>query len=106
MHCYNGSVLNIGLFQFSSQISVTLVSMLFTLALVNPIYQQRSMFLFTCFISFFSPSDCHISIVVNNQTLERSIITRIIGRSMSTPDFISWCNKLNNNKNGNDTIFI
>ena len=43
------------------------------------------MFLFTCFKVFFS-SDCHISIVVNNQTLERS---RIIGRSMSTPDFIS-----------------
>ena len=30
MHCYNVSVLNIGLFQFSSQISVTLVSILYT----------------------------------------------------------------------------
>ena len=43
MHCYNVSVLNIGLFQFSSQISVTLVSMLFTPPLVNPIYQQLSL---------------------------------------------------------------
>ena len=34
--------LNIGLFQFSSQISVTLVSVLFTPPLVNPIYQQLS----------------------------------------------------------------
>ena len=34
--------LNIGLFEFSSQISVTLVSMLFTPRLVNPIYQQLS----------------------------------------------------------------
>ena len=35
------------------------------------------MFLFTCFISFFSPQTViSISIVVNNQTLERS---RIIG---------------------------
>ena len=33
---------NIGLFQFSSQISVTLVSVLFTPALVNPIYQLLS----------------------------------------------------------------
>ena len=40
MHCYNVSVLNIGLFQFSSQISVTLVSMLFTPPLVNPIYHN------------------------------------------------------------------
>ena len=36
MHCYNVSVLNIGLFQFSS------VSVLFTPPLVNPIYQQLS----------------------------------------------------------------
>ena len=36
------SVLNIGLFQFSSQISVTLVSVLFTPPLANPIYQQLS----------------------------------------------------------------
>ena len=36
MYCYNVSVLNIGLFQFSSQISVTLVSVLFTPPLVNP----------------------------------------------------------------------
>ena len=42
MHCYNVSGLNIGLFQFSSQISVTSVSVLFTPALVNPIYQQLS----------------------------------------------------------------
>ena len=42
MYCYNVSVLNIGLFQFSSQISVTLVSVLFTPPLVNPIYQQLS----------------------------------------------------------------
>ena len=42
MHCYNVSVLNIGLFQFSNQISVSLVSMLFTPALVNPIYQLLS----------------------------------------------------------------
>ena len=41
MYCYNVSVLNIGLFQFSSQISVTLVSMLFTPPLVNPIYHIR-----------------------------------------------------------------
>ena len=33
---------NIGLFQFSSKISVTLVSVLFTPPLVNPIYQQLS----------------------------------------------------------------
>ena len=37
MRCYIVSVLNIGLFQFSSKISVTLVSMLFTPPLVNPI---------------------------------------------------------------------
>ena len=37
MYCYNVSVLNIGLFQFSSQISVTLVSVLFIPPLVNPI---------------------------------------------------------------------
>ena len=37
MYCYNISVLYIGLFQFSSQISVTLVSVLFTPPLVNPI---------------------------------------------------------------------
>ena len=37
MYRYNVSVLNIGLFQFSSQISVTLVSVLFTPLLVNPI---------------------------------------------------------------------
>ena len=42
MYCYNVSVLNIGLFQFSSQISVTLVSVLFTPPLVNPIYQHRA----------------------------------------------------------------
>ena len=42
MYCYNVSVLNIGLFQFSSQISVTLVSVHFTTPLVNPIYQQLS----------------------------------------------------------------
>ena len=34
--------LNIGLFQFSSKISVTLVSVLFTPPLVNPIYQKLS----------------------------------------------------------------
>ena len=34
--------LNIGVFQFSSQISVTLISMFFTPPLVNPIYQQLS----------------------------------------------------------------
>ena len=56
MHCYIVSVLNIGLFQFSSKISVALVSVLFTPPLVNPISQQLSrwrMFLFTCFISLF-----------------------------------------------------
>ena len=42
MYCYNVSVLDIGLFQFSSQIFVTLISMLFTPPLVNPIYQQLS----------------------------------------------------------------
>ena len=42
LYCYNVSVLNIGLFQFSSQVSVTLVSVLFTPPLVNPIYQQLS----------------------------------------------------------------
>ena len=36
MYCYNVSVLNIGLFQFPSQISVTRVSVLFTPPLVNP----------------------------------------------------------------------
>ena len=35
--------LNIGLFQFSSQISVTLVSVLFNPPLVNPIYQKRDL---------------------------------------------------------------
>ena len=43
--------LNIGLFQFYSKTSVTLVSMLFIPTFVNPIYQQLSrqrMFLFTC----------------------------------------------------------
>ena len=42
MYCYIVSVLNIGLFQISSQIFVTLVSVLFTPPLVNPIYQQLS----------------------------------------------------------------
>ena len=41
MYCYNVSVLNIGLFQFSSQNSVTLVSVLFTPPLVNPIYTNN-----------------------------------------------------------------
>ena len=44
MYCYNVSVLNIGLFQFSSQISVTLVSVLFTPPLVNPIFLVRECF--------------------------------------------------------------
>ena len=45
------------------------------------------MFLFTCSVhKFIFSSDVHISIVVNNQTLER---LRIIGRSTSTPEFIS-----------------
>ena len=42
-----------GLFQYSSQISVTLFSMLFTPPLVNPIHQQLTrsrMFLFTCYL--------------------------------------------------------
>ena len=42
MHCFNVNVLNIGLFQFPSQISVTLVSMHFTPPLVNPIYKHLS----------------------------------------------------------------
>ena len=42
MRCCIVSVLNIGLFQFSSQISVTLVSVLSTPPLVNPICQQLS----------------------------------------------------------------
>ena len=41
-HCNTVSELNIDLFQFSSKISVTLVFMLFTPPLVNPIYQQLS----------------------------------------------------------------
>ena len=76
MHCYNVSVLDIGLFQFSSQFSVTLVSVLCTPPLVNPIYIPTTFSLENVFIYlfhkfFFSPSDCHFSIVVNNQTLER-----------------------------------
>ena len=39
---YFVSVLNIGLFQFSSKISVTLVSVLFTPPMVNPIHKQLS----------------------------------------------------------------
>ena len=42
MRCYIVSVLNIGLFQFSSKISVPFVSVLFTPPLANPIYQQLS----------------------------------------------------------------
>ena len=67
MYCYNFSVLNIGLFQFSSQISVTLVSVLFTPPLVNPIYQQLSrMFLFTCFIRFFFCRSASLYVVTNS----------------------------------------
>ena len=42
MCCYIVSVRNIGLFQFSRKTSVTLVSMLFTPPLDNPINQQLS----------------------------------------------------------------
>ena len=40
MRCYFVSVLNIGIFLFSSKISVTLVFVLFAPPLVNPIYNN------------------------------------------------------------------
>ena len=46
MHCYIVSVLNIGLFQFSSKISVTLVSVLFTPPLVNPTLSLENVFIY------------------------------------------------------------
>ena len=50
MYCYNVSVLNIGLFQFSSQNSVTLVSVLFIPPYIGQYYIPTTFSLENVFI--------------------------------------------------------
>ena len=85
-------MLNIGLFQFSSQISVTLVSVLFTPPLVNPIYQQLSRYrMFYLLVLYVFSSGVFISGHKLILIFEGREVKKFNNRNYDVYEFLMFC---------------